>query len=144
LGAPAETAQQAVVALRARGDSAPLSVVEPECRAALLRHPLCAELHYLHALMFLDLGQKKPASAALRRAIYLDPSLAIAHFTLGSVLAGLRDASGAERAYRNAEQCSRARPADEPVPCASEISARGLASAAARELSLLRAQGGSR
>lgn len=144
LGAPTETAQQAVVTLRARSDSAPLTVVEPECRAALLRHPLCAELYYLHALMLLDLGQKKPASAALRRAIYLDPSLAIAHFTLGSVLAGLRDANGAKRAYRNAEQCSRARPADEPVPCASEISARGLASAAARELSLLRAQGGSR
>jgi chemotaxis protein methyltransferase CheR len=139
-----DDAQQALARVRARSNSASVQVAEPECRAALLRYPLCAELHYLHAALLLDLNQKKAARDALRHAIYLEPSLAIAHFTLGSVLAGLKDGVGAERAYRNAEQYARTRPADEPVPGALEISAQGLASAAARELALLRGQGVSR
>jgi hypothetical protein len=95
-------------------------------------------LHYLHALLLLDSGQARQAIGALRRAIYLDSALAIAHFTHGAVLVGLCDAAGAERAFRNAEQCARARPNDEPVPLAPEISAQGLAMAATRELALLR------
>ena len=134
----------AVLAVQALSNSASISVAEAECRAALSRHPLNADLHYLHALMRLDMGQTEAASSALRRAIYLDSSLAIAHFTLGSVLVSLRDSAGAERAFRNAEQCARARPSDEPVPLASDINAQGLASAAARELGLLRKRSGSR
>ena len=122
----------------------PITAAEAECRAALSRHPLSADLHYLQALMLLDLGQAEAATSALRRAIYLDSSLAIAHFTLGSVLVSLRDHAGAERAFRNAEQCARARPSDEPVPLASDINAQGLASAAARELGLLRKRSGVR
>jgi chemotaxis protein methyltransferase CheR len=128
----------AVLAVQAACNAAPVGVAEAECRAALGRHSLSADLHYLHALILLDLAQASQATSALRRAIYLDSSLAIAHFTLGSVLVGLRDRAGAERAFRNAEHCARARPSDEPVPLASEISAQGLATAAARELGLLR------
>ncbi|MES1177629.1 MAG: protein-glutamate O-methyltransferase CheR [Myxococcales bacterium] len=134
----------AVLAVQVVSNAAPSAVAEAECRAALGRHSLSAELHYLHALTLLDLGQAPQATSALRRAIYLDSSLAIAHFTLGSVLVGLRDGTGAERAFRNAEQCARARPNDEPVPLASEISAQGLAAAAGRELGLLRNRSQSR
>jgi chemotaxis protein methyltransferase CheR len=133
-----EAAWLAVLAVQAVSNTAPIAVAEAECRVALGRHALNADLHYLHALMLLDLGHTPEATSALRRAIYLDSSLAIAHFTLGSVLVGLRDKAGAERAFRNAEQCARARPSEEPVALASEISARGLAAAAARELGLLR------
>ena len=128
----------AVLAVRVRCNCGPFAVAAAECRDALTRHPLSAELHYLHALILIGLLDSAAAAEALRRAIYLDPALAIAHFTLGSVLATLRDEPGAERAYRNAERCLRARPVDEPVPLAAEISARGLALAAARELDLLR------
>lgn len=134
----------AVLAVRARSNVAPAQVVAAECQAALRRHPLSAELHYLHALTLLELSQQTVAVEALRRAIYLEPSLAIAHFTLGSVLASLKDGAGAERAYRNAAQRSGLRPGDEPVPCANEISAGGLAKAAARELELLRSRGDAR
>ncbi|MET0792845.1 MAG: protein-glutamate O-methyltransferase CheR [Polyangiaceae bacterium] len=136
-----DSAWLAVLAVQAISNAAPIAVAEGECRAALARHPMNPDLHYLHALMLLDLGQAANAANALRRAIYLDSSLAIAHFTLGSVLVGLRDKPGAERAFRNAEQCARARPADEAVPLAPEISAQGLATAAARELGLLRKRG---
>ncbi len=134
----------AILTVQAVSNAASITVAEAECRAALARHPVNADLHYLHALMLLDLGQAQAASSALRRAIYLDSSLAIAHFTLGSVLVSQRDSAGAERAFRNAEQCARARPGDEPVPLASDINAHGLASAAARELGLLRKRSGAR
>jgi chemotaxis protein methyltransferase CheR len=134
----------AVLAVRARTNAVPVRSAETECRAALLRHPLSAELHYLHALTLLELSQRPSAAEALRRAIYLDPGLAIAHFTLGAVLRSLEDMSGAERAYRNAAQRCQLRPEGEPVPCAREISAGGLALAAARELQLLRARSNAR
>jgi len=134
----------AILAVRVCCNAAPLPTAAAECRAALALHPLCAELHYLQALMLVGLSDPSAAAQALRKAIYLDPALAIAHFTLGSVLASLEDGAGAERAYRNAERCSRARPVDEPVPLANEISARGLATAAARELSLLRTRSAAR
>ncbi len=134
----------AIAALRARSDALPSRVIEAECRKALSSHPLCAELHYLHGVLLLEVGRSAHALEALRRSIYLDSSLAIVHFTLGAALAHARDVSGAERSYRNAEQCARARPSDEPVPLAGELSASGLASAAARELSLLKARSGAR
>lgn len=136
--------EREVLALRVRSNAAPATMVEAECRAALQRHPMATEIHYLHALSLLNSSQPVAAAAALRRAIYLDPSLAIVHFTLGSVLAGVGDVVGAQRAYRNAEHCAEARSADEPVPFAPEISACGLASAAARELSLLRTRSATR
>ena len=139
-----DAAWLSVLAIRAVSNAASVTVAEAACRAALARHSLVADLHYLHGLMLLDLGQTQSASSALRRAIYLDSSLAIAHFTLGSVLVSARDSAGAERAFRNAEQCARARPSDEPVPLAPEISAQGLAAAAARELGLLRKRSGVR
>jgi chemotaxis protein methyltransferase CheR len=131
----------AVLTVQALCNGAPIAVADSECRAALATHSMCADLHHLHALILLDLGRASEASSALRRAIYLNSSLAIAHFTLGSVLVGLHDGLGAERAFRNAELCARARPSEEPVPLANEISAQGLASAAARELGLLRRRG---
>lgn len=134
----------AIAAVRVASNTARSSVAEAECRAALGRHALNAELHYLHALVLLDLGRKSEAIDALRRAIYLDPSLAVAHFTLGSLLVAQRDLVSAERAFRNAEQCARALASGEPVPLASDISAQGLAAAAARELGLLRKRSRSR
>jgi chemotaxis protein methyltransferase CheR len=132
-----DVAWLAVLAVQATSNAAPVAVAEAECHSALGRHTLNAELHYLHAVLLLELGRTSEAMSALRRAIYLDASLAIAHFTLGSVLVAQRDAAGAARAFRNAEQCARARPSDEPVPLASDLSAQGLAAAAARELALL-------
>jgi len=133
-----------VMAIRARSNAAPPRSVEQDCRRLLDRHPLSAELHYLHALAQMQLSRPGAAAEALRRALYLDRTLAIAHFTLGSVLARLNDLAGAERSYRNAANCSLSLPEHEPLPCAREITAFGLASAAARELELLRGRGAAR
>lgn len=127
-----------IEAIRTRMKFLPATVVELECRQALDDHPLSVELYYLHALLLLELDQLAAAAEALKKALYLEPTLPIAHFLLGSVLARLHDEVGARRAYRNAEQCARSWPTHAPVRFAEDISGPGLAKAAARELALLR------
>src|SRR5262249_53610710 len=91
----------------------------------------------LHGVLLLDLGQDEQALGALRRALYLDRSVATAHFLLGSVLRRRGDSHGARRAYRNARDLAAARPADEPLPFGDGGRAGQLANAAEAELTML-------
>lgn len=125
--------REILLALRARCNTEVAEVAEAECREALLSYPLSAELHYLHALT--QIGRSSAgAIEALRRALYLDPSLAIVHFSLGAVLVACGDHAGACRAYRNAQRCAGADGAALPAPLAEGITGGALANAAAREL----------
>jgi chemotaxis protein methyltransferase CheR len=112
---------------------------ERACAVAADRHPLSAELAYLHALLLLDLGREAEAARGLRRVLYLDGSLAVVQFTLGSVLERLRDTAAARRAYRNAYDLCCGRPPDEPVPLGEGGQAGHLAEAAAARLAHLEA-----
>src|SRR5204862_326017 len=78
-----------------------LSEAERACAAAVSLHPLSAELAYLNAVLRLELRRDAEAAELLRRVLYLDGTLAAAHFTLGSVLQRLGDTAGARRAFRN-------------------------------------------
>jgi chemotaxis protein methyltransferase CheR len=98
---------------------------------------LSAELHYLHAVLLLDLGKNDEAAQALRRVLYLDRTLAVVHFTLGAILRQRGDRAGACRAYRNARDLCAARPAEEAVPLADGEPAGRLAEIAGAELILL-------
>jgi len=115
---------------------------ELACAAALDCHPLLPELHYLQALLLLDLGRDAEAAQSVRRVLYLDRSLAVAHLTLGTILRRRGERDGARRAYRNARDLCRARPADEVVPLTEGERAGRLAEAAEVELALLDATGG--
>jgi chemotaxis protein methyltransferase CheR len=107
------------------------------CAEATIRHPLSPELHYLHAVLLMDLGRKEEAARAARRVIYLDRSLALAHFTLGSMLRRRGDRRGARRAYRNARELCAAMPPDQAVALGEGEQAGRLAEAAAAELAVL-------
>jgi chemotaxis protein methyltransferase CheR len=115
---------------------------ERACAAAVQRHALQPELHYLHAVLLIDHKRDEEAAHKLRQVIYLDRSLAIAHFTLGALLVRRGDPAGARRAYRNARELCARRPADEEVPLAEGERAGRLAEAAAYQLALLDAAGG--
>ena len=78
---------------------------------------------------------------ALRRVIYLDRSLAMAHFTLGSLLKQQGDRKGARRAYRNARDLCAGLPAEEIVLLSEGQSAGRLAEAAVFELANLESVG---
>jgi chemotaxis protein methyltransferase CheR len=130
------------IALRVRA-LANEDVVEAErvCAAATEQHPLASELHYLRAVLLVDLGRDEEAIRAARRAIYLDRSLAIVHFTLGSLLERRGDRAGAWRAYRNARDLCRAGPAEDIVRLTDGEPAGRLAGAAEARLAQLETAG---
>jgi chemotaxis protein methyltransferase CheR len=106
------------------------ALAERACAEAATRHPLASELQYLRALLLLGLGREGEAARAARRLIYLDRSLALAHFLLGSILQRHGNRKGAWRAYRNAHDLCAARPEDEIVPLSDGEPAGRLAEAA--------------
>lgn len=103
----------------------------------LSTHPLSPELRFLQAVLLVGLGRDAEAARELRRVLYLDRSLAAAHFTLGTILERLGDAGAARRAYRSARDLCAACPPHEIVPLSDGEPAGRLAEAAQMQLSLL-------
>ena len=86
-------------------NSGELVRAEQIAESAASRHPMCTELHYLRAVLLMDLGRGDEAVATARRVLYLDRSLIAGHLLLGSILRRQGDRLGALRAYRNARRC---------------------------------------
>lgn len=101
------------------------------------RSPLSAELRYLRGVLLWAAGRDAEAARELRRALYLDPSLAAVHFVLGSVLDRSGDMEGARRAFRNALSIAEACPPDGAAPLADGETFTRLAGAARARLELL-------
>ncbi len=57
------------------------------CAVATNKRPLSQELQYLNAVLMMDLNKHREAVESLQRVLYLDESLALAHFSLGAALA---------------------------------------------------------
>jgi chemotaxis protein methyltransferase CheR len=109
---------------------------ERVCAEAVGRHALSTELHYLQAVLLLALRRDEEAVRALQRVLYLDRTLAIAHFTLASILEQRGDLAGAVRAYRNVHNLCAERPADEVAPLADGARVGSLGEASAARLAL--------
>ncbi|MEO8493549.1 MAG: CheR family methyltransferase [Planctomycetota bacterium] len=88
---------------------------ERVCRSLVDRHSLSAELHYLHAVLLMERRRDQDALSAARKTLYLDRSLAIAHFTLGALARRMGDSELALRAFRNAREMCRNQPASDVV-----------------------------
>jgi chemotaxis protein methyltransferase CheR len=84
----------------------------------ICRFPLSIELHLLEALLHVAEARDLEAMQSLRRVLYLDRSLAIAHFMLAGVLRKQGRIDAARRAYRNARDLAAARPPEEPLALA--------------------------
>jgi chemotaxis protein methyltransferase CheR len=106
-------------------------------QAELRRHPLDAQLHYLHATLLLALDREEEAEHEAQRALYLEPSLAVAHFLLGTILRKRGARRGALRAFRNVRDLCAARPSNEEVPAGAGERVGALHSAAAAEMERL-------
>ncbi|HEX4456541.1 MAG TPA: CheR family methyltransferase [Polyangia bacterium] len=119
-----------------------------DLRAALTRvmraidsKPLVVELHLLRALIAGELGRGDEALTAVRCALYLDPTLAIAHFILASLLERRGDEPGARRSYRNALALVSPRPADEAIALGDGETAGSLAERTRHQLARLTRDG---
>lgn len=93
------------------------------------RFPLSADLHLLHALLLLDRGHDDAAETALRRALFLDRTLAAAHFALGALLRRRGNQLAARRSFLNALVATRSA-AHTSVAFRDEMSLRGIRAAA--------------
>jgi len=103
------------------------------CAEAAARHPLAGELRYLEALLLLGMGRLPESERAVRQALYLEPSLAVAHLTLGIILRRQGDPQGAKRAFRTAESLCAVLPPEAPVPLSDGESASKLEAVARAE-----------
>lgn len=106
---------------------------------AVQRHSLSPELQYLHAVLLMEVNRDGEAVQAAQRAVFLDRSLAIAHFTLGSILQRRGALCDAQRCFRNARDLCAARSPDEIVPLTDGEAAGRLAKAAEVQLHALQA-----
>lgn len=104
---------------------------------ALEACPRSVELRFLRAVLLLDLGREEEAIGEARRALDVDPTAALVHFTLGAILWRRGDAAGARRAFELCRALCEALPAEEILPLSEGERAGALAQAAAIQLKAL-------
>jgi chemotaxis protein methyltransferase CheR len=126
-----------VASIRALADAGELDPAATQAAAAIQAYPLAVELHYVRAVVLAGLGQGDEAAASLRRVIYLDPSLAVAHFTLGSILWRSGAVADARRCYRNALALSVERSPQESLALSEGETAGRMAQAARNQLAFI-------
>ena len=114
-----------------------IATAEASCARCVRAHVTNPELHYLHGVLLLDLGQLPQAEKAVRKALFLDRELGIAHFTLGIILQRAGSTGKATLSFRNALQlCERLEP-EAVVPLSDGEHAGRLAQMAKQHLDML-------
>jgi len=134
---PTEIGREAFDRVMSQANASGAEEAERMAEVALGRHPLDAHLHYLRAALLLSLDRDEEAELEAQRALYLDRSLAIAHFLLGTILRKRGAAPLARRAFRNARDLCARRPPDEEVPAGAGERAGALHLAALAEMERL-------
>jgi chemotaxis protein methyltransferase CheR len=137
LALPTETGREALARVMSQANASGAEEAERMAEVALGRHPLDAHLHYLRAALLLSLDRDQDAEQEAQRALYLDRSLAIAHFLLGTILRRRGADALARRAFRNARDLCARRPPDEEVPAGAGERAGALHLAASAEMERL-------
>jgi chemotaxis protein methyltransferase CheR len=133
--------QEAFARVTAQANARGALSAERMAEAALRRHTLDAPLHYLRATLLVALDRDEEAEREAERALYLDRTLAVGHFLLGTILRRRGARRDARRAFRNARDLCATRPRDEELPASSGERSGALHAAAAAELASLEASG---
>jgi chemotaxis protein methyltransferase CheR len=134
---PIEDAAPWVQRIRALSNDGRLDEAVAVCVEALDLYPTNAELMYLHAVVLAERGAISSAVAAIRRALYLDRQLIVAHVLLGVLLVRVGDHAAAGRALRNALRMLTPMNADDPIPASDGMVAAQFAGLVRAQLELL-------
>jgi chemotaxis protein methyltransferase CheR len=86
------------------------------CRALIQRDPAHKELHYLQALLEMELGHLSQASEALRRALYLDPTDIALYLQLAEIQQQTGMRTAAQRHLATAAKLLSRLPPEQEVP----------------------------
>ncbi|MDX6343374.1 MAG: chemotaxis protein methyltransferase CheR [Trebonia sp.] len=89
----------AALAAASRGDR---DTAVTQLAPLLISDPLDADAQFAYGLVMLEGGEPKQAVTAFRRALYVQPTFALAAFTLGCAHDALGDTRAARRAYQQA------------------------------------------
>lgn len=96
---PPQSREQRLAAALDAADKGDRAGAIAQVASALADNPLDADAHFVLGLVTLEAGEPARAVAALRRALYADPTFWLAAFTLGRAHDALGDAPAARRAY---------------------------------------------
>jgi chemotaxis protein methyltransferase CheR len=121
-------------AVRRLADSGDALAAEQAVVDALRSHPLSPDLHYLHAVVCAERGKTEAAIVSLRRVLYIDPNLALAHFMLASVQRRAGRLDEAQRSYQAALGACSAQPPDAALALSDGETVRSLAASAEAQL----------
>jgi chemotaxis protein methyltransferase CheR len=138
---PPELGREAFARVIGHANASGAEEAERIAEASLRRHPLDAPLHYLRASLLLSLDRDEEAEHEAQRALYLDRSLAVGHFLLGTILRKRGARPLARRAFRNVRDLCAARPPDEEVRAGAGEKAGVLHFAASAEMARLEQTG---
>jgi chemotaxis protein methyltransferase CheR len=106
----------AILHIKAQANFKGSEAAEKILSKLILKHTNSFHLQYLHGHLLLDIGQLDVALAALKRCLFLDSRVAMAHFTMALVQKRLSDRIGAQRSFRNVIELCKDRPPDELLP----------------------------
>lgn len=86
------------------------------CERWIAADKIDAAAHYVHATVLQEMGQRETARRSLRRAVYLQPDFALAHFVLGNFARADARPAEAHRHFANALHVLRDCPPDALLP----------------------------
>ncbi|MGV3662384.1 MAG: CheR family methyltransferase [Prosthecobacter sp.] len=103
-------------------DAGDLKAALQACDALILREPLHAGAYYYHGMILAQHAEWAAAERSLRRCLYLERNLALAHFYLGLVLERL--GQPARKHYANAQDLLAGQPEHALVPLGQGLTVR--------------------
>ncbi|MBY0357457.1 MAG: tetratricopeptide repeat protein [Candidatus Obscuribacterales bacterium] len=124
--------------LRSLANTATVEHAEAEARSLGIAHQFSVELHYMHALLLMELGSWEEALTTLKKVLYLDPSLIIVHFSLGVTHQRLNKKTQAEKSFSTVQKMCEGLPPQAALPLADGETAGRLAKLALFELNALK------
>lgn len=101
------------------------------------RHQLAAPLHFLLAILLVGQNRYDEALYAARRVVYLDRTMAAAHFVLATIERRRGSLRSAALSYRNARDAASMYPPDTILPLTEGQTAKQLMDAATSQLALV-------
>jgi chemotaxis protein methyltransferase CheR len=90
------------LAVRALANEGKLSEALTLCEKAIIKEKLNPILHFLRAAILQELNREDEAIASLKRALYLDQNLILAHFTLGNLMLRQGNIQNTKKYFSNA------------------------------------------
>lgn len=123
---PPSQVENEIAEARSLADRGMLEMARRRCEAILARDSLDSEVNLLLAAICTELGDLTTALEAARRATYLAPHSAAAHFQLGSTYGRMGHAAQAQRCMEAVLSLLAPLPDDAPVALLAETTTAGL------------------